>query len=100
VTEETMKWIFNNGLAVAIIAAIGFACWRGANSFFQLVLLPLKDAAVAHLSSTNKYLEATNETLEKTNNTMDRVCQELSDTRLDVAQIKANTARCQFGRGE
>ncbi len=94
-TEETMKWLFNNGLAITILFAIGFGIWRGSNAFMAHVLLPLKDAAVAHLSSTNRYLEATNETLEKTNQTMEKVCFELSDVRRDVAQVKANTNQCQ-----
>jgi cell division protein FtsB len=94
VTEETMKWLFNNGLAITILFAIGFGIWRGSNAFMAHILLPLKDAAVAHLSSTNRYLEATNETLEKTNQTMEKVCFELSDVRRDVAQVKANTTQC------
>lgn len=94
-TEETMKWLFNNGLAITILFAIGFGLWRGSNAFMTHILLPLKDAAISHLSSTNKYLEATNETLAKTNQTMEKVCFELSDVRRDVAQVKANTNQCQ-----
>ncbi len=93
-SEETMKWIFNNGLAVAIILAILYGLWKGSTAFFSMVLVPLKDAAISHLQSTTQHLDATNKTLEKTGETMDRVCSELRECRTDIAHIKTQTDRC------
>jgi septal ring factor EnvC (AmiA/AmiB activator) len=93
-TEDTMKWIFNNGLAVTIVIGVSFAVWRGCNAFFSTVVVPLKDAAISHLQSTTQHLDATNRTLQKTEQTMDRVCLELRECRTDISHIKQQTNRC------
>jgi len=99
-TEETAKWLFNNGLAVAIVFGIGIYARAGFKAFFSMVLLPLKDAAIAHLQSTTQHLDATNKTLIKTGETMDRVCSELRECRNDIAHIKTQTERCKVGLHE
>lgn len=93
-TEETMKWLFNNGLAILVLVAIAYAVAKGWRAFFAMVLVPLKDAAIAHLQSTTVHLDKTGETMDKMNTTMERVCTELSDCRKDVAEIKSKTEVC------
>jgi hypothetical protein len=106
--EETMKWLFNNGLAILVLVAIAYAVAKGWKAFFTLVLIPLKDGGLSLFHSQTKNLEAqTNmmqkqgemmekqgETMDKTNATMERVCAELSETRKDVALIKSRTEQC------
>jgi septal ring factor EnvC (AmiA/AmiB activator) len=99
-TEETAKWLFNNGLAVAIVFGIAFYARAASNAFFTAVILPLKDAAIAHLQSTTQHLDATNKTLVKTGETMDRISNELRDCRTDIAHIKTQTDRCKVGINE
>ena len=102
-TEETVKWLFNNGLAVAIIAAIFLGVHRGGKAFMELVLVPMKNAAIAYFQGQTENLEKSNITQQKLGQTMDRVCEELSETRRDVAAIKANTQQCPkqlFGHGQ
>lgn len=107
-TEETMKWLFNNGLAILVLVAIAYAVAKGWKAFFTLVLIPLKDGAIGLFHSQTKNLEAQSammekqgemmekqgETMERTNATMEKVCTELSETRRDVALIKARTEQC------
>ena len=93
-TEETMKWLFNNGLAVSIIAAIFIGAYRGGNACMTLVFIPMKDGLLAYFQGQTENTAKSTETQQKLGKTLDRVCEELSETRRDVASIKANTQQC------
>lgn len=99
-TEETAKWLFNNGLAVAIVFGIGIYARAGFKAFFSVVLIPLKDAAIVHLQCTTQHLGETNKTLVKTGETMESICSELKECRNDIAHIKSQTERCKIGLHE
>lgn len=107
-TEETMKWLFNNGLAICVLVAIAYAVAKGWKALLTIVIIPLKDAGIALFQSQTKNIEAQStlmhkqgemmekqgETMEKTNETLQKVCAELSETRRDVAEIKSRTEVC------
>jgi hypothetical protein len=109
-TEETMKWLFNNGLAIVVLASIAYGGVRGGKAFLTVVLVPLRDAGISlfHSQTQNlqeqskmmqkqgEMMEKQGETMERTNDTLQRVCNELTDARRDVAAIKAQTERCKF----
>jgi hypothetical protein len=93
--DETLKWIFNNGLAVSIIVAIFYGIWAGAKALFTVVLIPMKDAAISLFHSQTENLEEQStmmrkqgEMMEKQGETMNLVCFELRECRQDIAHIK------------
>ena len=98
-----MKWQVIIHLVFIISVAIAYAVAKGWKAILTMVLIPLKDAGIALFQSQTKNLEAQSAmmekhgvTMEKTNETMQRVCTELSETRRDVALIKAQTERCRI----
>jgi len=77
-----MQWI-NNGIAVVILIAIGFATWRVIDWSASNIVVPLKDGALRHLDETNK-------ALTKSADATDRLASHLDSMHDDVRDIKNN----------
>ena len=64
--SEFWQWLFNNGLAVAIIAGMGIAMWRMASWLGVTFVTPMRDAAITHLKMVDTTLTTTVAALEAT----------------------------------
>lgn len=81
------QWALNNGLAVLIVVAGGFALWRSASWMAVNVITPGKDAFTLHLKAIGEFMGATTKSLESTAKSMDTICNEMRSIRQDVDAI-------------
>lgn len=84
---EVMTWL-NNGLAVLIVIAIGFAIWRSSSVLFHHVIVPMKDAGLSHLNSVHDYMKSTTKALDHTADALQSISTEVREIRLDIDNIK------------
>lgn len=70
-TPETIQYLMNNGLAVAILIAVGWVSWRVGNAAYKGIIwfgnnfiTPIKDAGVEHLKSTDVTLKSISASME------------------------------------
>lgn len=63
VTQESIVWFLNNGLAVALIIAFLYGSWRIILWSGKNVVLPLRDAAVTHLANVDSTLRSVSNSL-------------------------------------
>lgn len=67
-------WIMNQGLAIAIIFAIGMAAWRAIDWAAANLFVPMRDAAIGHLRDFQL--------------TMREVCKTLSDQHESIKELR------------
>lgn len=84
---DVMTWL-NNGLAVLIVIAIGFAIWRSSSVLFHHILVPMKDAGLAHLNNVHDYMKSTTKALDHTADALQSISTEVREIRLDIDNIK------------
>lgn len=85
--SEVMTWL-NNGLAVIIVVAIGFAIWRSSSVLFTHILMPMKDAGVNHLNGINEYMKSTAKALDNTAEALQNINSEVKSIRVDIDNIR------------
>jgi peptidoglycan hydrolase CwlO-like protein len=85
--NEVMAYI-NNGLAVIILLAIGIGMWRASIVLFNHVIVPLKDASLAHIKAIEVFMGTTTEALKNTASALQSINNELRGIRTDVDDVK------------
>lgn len=60
--DEAMGWL-NNGLAIVILFAIGFATWKVVKWVGDNVVIPVRDALVGHLATVDATLKGVGESM-------------------------------------
>jgi peptidoglycan hydrolase CwlO-like protein len=85
--NEVMAYI-NNGLAVIILLAIGIGAWRASVVLFAHVIVPLKDASLAHIKAIEVFMGTTTEALKNTASALQSINNELRGIRTDVDDVK------------
>ena len=83
-SEQTIQFLLNNGVAVAVLIATGWGVYqlakvvaKGIREMFAQVAIPLKDSAIAHLEKTSQYLEKTSDAIDSLKGTLDRIDKKL-----------------------
>jgi peptidoglycan hydrolase CwlO-like protein len=84
---EIMAYI-NNGLAVIILLALGIGAWRASIVLFNHVIVPLKDASLAHIHAIEVFMGTTTEALKNTAAALQSINNELRGIRTDVDDVK------------
>lgn len=83
-TEQTIQFLLNNGVAVLVLVATGWGLYvviqtaiKGIGHAFEHVVVPVKDAAIQHLEATNKHLEKTSEAIDGLQCTLEKIDRKL-----------------------
>jgi len=83
-SEQTVQFLLNNGVAVLVLVATGWAIYllarsaiKGIGHAFEHVVVPVKDAAIKHLEATNKHLEKTSEAIDGLQCTLEKIDRKL-----------------------
>lgn len=53
-----LSWLINQGLAVALLLLFLWATWKGVSWCGSVFLIPLRDAAIKHLTDVGQSLES------------------------------------------
>lgn len=87
-SEQTMQFLLNNGVAVLTLVAVGYGVYLMArvgvqfmNKVFEHVVLPLKDAAIKHANNIEAYLEKTTGAINSLQGTLEKIDRKLPDER-------------------
>jgi prefoldin subunit 5 len=85
-SEQTLQFILNNGVAVATLVAVGFGLYllgkavvRGLDKLFTHVLVPMKDAVLKHLEDVSEYLQKTTTAIDSLQGTLEKIDKKLPD---------------------
>ena len=85
-SEQTLQFILNNGVAVATLIAVGFGLYllgksavRGLDKLFTHVLVPMKDGVLKHLSDVSEYLQKTTTAIDSLQCTLEKIDKKLPD---------------------
>jgi hypothetical protein len=70
-SEQTIQFIINNGVAFAVLCALLYGIYKFTKILLDHVAIPLKDAAVKHLEETSKHLDKTATHLERNADALD-----------------------------
>ena len=91
-----LEWLINQGLAVALLLLFLWASWKGVSWLGTAFLIPLRDAAIAHLQEVGQSLASLGVCLRnldgKTNEINDRTKRietELESSRYASGQFQA-----------
>ncbi len=83
-SEQTIQFLLNNGVAVAVLIATGWGIYQlarvlttGVKEMFNQVVLPMRDSAKDHLEKTSQYLEKTADAIDALKGTLDRIDKKL-----------------------
>ena len=83
-SEQTVQFLLNNGVAVLVLVATGWGIYllarsaiKGIGHAFEHVVVPVKDAAVKHIEATNKHLERTGEAISGLQCTLEKIDRKL-----------------------
>jgi uncharacterized protein YdgA (DUF945 family) len=87
-SDQTIQFLLNNGVAVALLAAILFGVYmigkaiaKAMERLFEHVAIPLKNAAIDHLERTNRHLEKTSEAIDSLRTTIEHIDRKLPPIR-------------------
>jgi hypothetical protein len=87
-SEQTIQFLLNNGVAVLVLVATGWGIYmlaqtaiKGVSHAFEHVVIPVKDAALSHLESTNEHLKKTSEAIEGLQCTLEKIDRKLPPDR-------------------
>lgn len=95
--DEAMRWV-NQGLAVVALIAIGVAGWRICNILFEHVIIPLKNAATAHILTMSEYMTSTAKALDNTANALDKIADDITGIRSDMDRLHQGVEDVRQGR--
>ena len=85
-SETTMQFLLNNGVAVLTLVAVGYGVYLFArfasqfiNKMFEHVILPVKEAALKHLADVEEYLKKTTSAINSLQGTLEKIDRKLPD---------------------
>ncbi len=97
--DEAMKWM-NNGLAVVLVIGGCLALWasckaiiQGTKHLFAVVVVPLKDAGIEHLKTTNSMMRSNEETNRQISGQLQALNSDVKAVAGDVTEIKRNVSQ-------
>ena len=83
-SEQTIQFLLNNGVAVLVLIATGYGVYalarvaiKGIGEMFTQVAIPLKNSAIEHLENTSRYLAKTSDAIDSLKGTLDRIDRKL-----------------------
>lgn len=82
-TEQTIQFLINNGVAVGVLFAVLYGAYKGGKILLEHVALPLKDAAVKHLDDTSKHLERNADALDGLKCTLEKIDRKIPNVKAE-----------------
>jgi len=85
-SESTMQFLLNNGVAVLTLVAVGYGVYllarvliQGMDKMFTHVIVPVKEAALKHLADVEEYLKKTTSAINSLQGTLEKIDRKLPD---------------------